>query len=251
MIDFHSHILPGIDDGAKDPEQSMDMLRACAAAGVKKVVLTPHCYHTDDKDIRDYIRQRNEKYRTLKKTAKDSGENLPEILLGCELHLSKFHAKSEYLRELAIEGTNYIMLEMPMGKWENELYDAIYSISLKGLRPIMAHIDRYFFGHKKDFHNLYSLDLAYQANCDSFLMPRIKKQMPYFFEAGAIHLLGSDMHNLSSRTTHMAECKKTIIEKYGQKYYDFLDRNSNLVLQNKDVDIQYFDKMTFWQKIKL
>lgn len=251
MIDFHSHILPGIDDGAKDINQSIKMLKICAENGVRKVVLTPHCYFSDDNDIRSYIRERNEKYRILKKAVSESGEKLPELLLGCELHLSKFHAKSEYLKELAIEGTNYIMLEMPMGKWEPVIYDTIYSISLKGLRPIIAHIDRYFYEHKEDFHNLFSFDLTYQVNCDSFLMRGIKKQMPYFFECGAIHILGSDMHNLTTRTTRMAECKDIIKNKYGEEYYRFIENNSNFVLENKEVDIHCFEKMGFWKKMKL
>lgn len=251
MIDFHSHILPDIDDGAKDVVRSIEMLKACAENGVKKVVLTPHCYFSKDSDIRHFIIERNEKYRLLKKAIKESGEKLPELILGCELHLNKLHSRSDYLKELAMEGTNYIMLEMPMGNWESILYDTIYSISLKGLRPIIAHIDRYFYEHKEDFHNLFSLDLTYQVNCDSFIIPGIKKHMHYFFECGAIHILGSDMHNLSNRTTKMAECKKIIQDKYGEEYYKFIEKNSELVLNNKETDIHCFEKMGFWKKMKL
>jgi len=251
MIDFHSHILQDIDDGAKNIEQSIKMLKLCAENGVDTVVLTPHCYYTDSDDIRRFIRERNEKYRILKQAIADSGEALPEVLLGCELHLNKLHAKSDYLKELAIEGTNYIMLEMPTGKWESVIYDTIYSVSIKGLRPIMAHIDRYYYDHQPDFHNLFSFDLTYQVNCDSFILPGIKKKMPYFFECGAIHILGSDMHNLTTRTTNMAECKKIIREKYGENCYKFISDNSRLVLANEDVNIHSFGKMSFWKKMKL
>lgn len=251
MIDFHSHILPEIDDGAKSMSEALDMLRTSFNAGVEKIVLTPHCYYTEDADIKGFIRKRNEKYRLLKKETEGCAHPLPEMLLGCELHLDKRHTDCRYLKELAIEGCDYILLELPSDRWSTEIFDAIYSITLSGLRPIIAHIDRYFFTHKKDFHNLYSLDLTYQVNCDSFLMPGIKKQMPYFFEAGAIHLLGSDMHNLSSRTTHMAECKKIITSKYGSEYYDFIEKNSRLVLQNKEVNLRCFDKMSLFKKIRL
>lgn len=251
MIDFHSHILPDIDDGAKNLEESLKMLKVCAENGVKKIVLTPHCYHTSDKEIKEFIRERNEKYRILKDAVSRSGEKLPELLLGCELHLNKAHANSKLLDELAIEGTNYIMLEMPVGKWKPVIYDTIYSISLKGLRPIMAHIDRYYLDHKDDFHNLFSYDLTYQVNCDSFLIPGFKKKMPYFFECGAIHILGSDMHNLKTRTTQMKKCSEIIKKKYGEHCYRFIQDNSKLVLDNKDVHIHSFGKMSFWQRIKL
>lgn len=251
MIDFHSHILPDIDDGAKSPEESIEMLKVCAENGVKTVVLTPHCYHTDENDIRNFIRERNEKFRLLKQEVEKSGLELPELILGCELHLNKVHSNSDYLKELAIQGTNYIMLELPMGKWEPVIYDTIYSIFLKGLRPIMAHIDRYYYGHQKDFHNLFSLDLAYQVNCDAFMTRGIKKKVPYLFECGAIHILGSDMHNLTSRTSRMAECREIIRTKYSENCYRYIRDNSRLVLDNKDVNIFSFGKMGFWQRMKL
>ncbi len=251
MIDFHSHLLPGIDDGAKNIEESIDMLKACYREGVRVLCLTPHCYHADDRHIREFITKRNHQYRLLKEAIKNIDHPLPELRLGCELHLNKVHPKSQYLKELSIEGTNYIMLEMTMGKWDTELYDAIYSISLKGLTPLMAHIDRYYFAHADDFYNLYSLDLAYQVNCDAFLMPKIKRKMPYFFESGAIHVLGSDMHNLTTRTTHMKQCRETIKKKYGEEYYKYISENSQLILDNKPVDIQLFKKMGFLKKLKL
>lgn len=251
MIDFHSHILPDIDDGAKDLEQALKMLKVSAENGVKKIVLTPHCYYTSDKDIKEFIRDRNEKFRILKDAVSRSKDKMPELLLGCELYLNKAHANSEYLKELAIEGTNYIMLEMPTGIWKPIIYETIYSICLKGFRPIMAHIDRYYADHHDDFYNLFSLDLTYQVNCDSFLTPYIKKKMPYFFECGAIHILGSDMHNLTSRTNQMLKCQKIIKTKYGEHCYKFIEDNSNLVLDNKDVHIHSFGKMGFWRKIML
>ena len=251
MIDFHSHILPGIDDGSSDIGESLEMLRLCVQNGVETVVLTPHCYYTDDSDIKAFIHDRNAKFRTLKEEIAKLNEPMPQLLLGCELHLNKAHAKSAFLKELAMECTSYIMLEMPMGKWEPELYDAIYSISIKGLRPLMAHIDRYWYEHEKDFHNLFSLDLSYQVNCDSFLHSRMKRKVPYFFERGAIHVLGSDMHNLTTRTTHMSECCDIIKNKYGENYLSFIHANANRILHNEETIIHSFPKMTFMQKIKL
>ncbi len=251
MIDFHSHILPDIDDGSASVEESLEMLRVAKKNGVDIVVLTPHCYYADDRDIREFIRNRNERYRILKAAVSECGEPLPELRLGCELHLNRRHEDSAFLNELAIEGTDYIMLEMPMRKWEPGIYDTIYSITLKGLKPIMAHIDRYMAEHQKNFPDLFSLDLVYQVNCDSFLMPGIRKQMPMLFERGAIHILGSDMHNLTNRTNNMAECKKRILEKYGKAYYDFLERNSKSVIENGEVEHVYFEKMGFFKKITL
>ncbi len=251
MIDFHSHILPGIDDGAKDIEKSLLMLGECKKNGVETVVLTPHCYFTEDVDIRDFIINRNEKYRLLKEAIKNSGEEFPELRLGCELYLNNQHRNSAFLKELAIEGTNYIMLEMPVGEWDSEIYETIYTITLKGLRPMLAHIDRYYLEHREDFHNLFSFDLAYQVNCGAFLFSKFKKNMPYFFEHGAIHVLGSDMHNLSTRNTKMAECEKVLKTAYDMEYYNYLKRNGELIINNKETEIKFFEKMSFFKKLKI
>lgn len=251
MIDFHSHILPEIDDGAPDIEISLLMLKKCAEIGIETIVLTPHCYYFQDEDICDFITLRNQKYAELKNAMAKDGGKFPKVLLGTELHLSKFHSRCEHIKELVIEGTNYILIEMPGGKWESDLYETLYSLMLKGLRPIMAHIDRYLYGHRKDFHNLYSLDLAYQVNADAFLLRGIKKKMPYFFEHGAIHILGSDMHNLAERNNRMNEAKNVLLTKYGKDYYDFLAENSKLILNNEEFNIECFEKMKFKQRIKL
>ena len=251
MIDFHSHILPEIDDGAPDTETSLSMLKKCAEIGVETVVLTPHCYFFLEEDIIDFVKTRNEKYSLLKEAMIRDGGKFPKVLLGAELHLSKFHSRVDCLKDLAIEGTNYILIEMPVGKWESDLYETLYSLSLKGLRPILAHIDRYLYGHRKDFHNLFSLDLAYQVNADAFLMRGIKKKMPYFFEHGAIHILGSDMHNLSERNTRMKEAKSVLLNKYGKDYYNFIAENSKLIINNEEFNIECFEKMKFSKRMKL
>ena len=251
MIDFHSHILPEVDDGAPDMGTALAMLRKCTEIGIDTIVLTPHCYYIQDEDISDFINLRNQKYSELKEAMKMDGGNFPKVLLGAELHLSKFHARSQLLNGLAIEGTNYILIEMPAGKWETDLYDLLYSLSLKGLRPILAHIDRYFYGHRKDFHNLFSLDLAYQVNADAFLLRGIKKKTPYFFEHGAIHILGSDMHNLAERNNRMNEAKQVLLTKYGKDYYDFIEENSQLIINNEEFNIECFEKMPFKKRIKL
>ena len=163
MIDFHSHVLPNIDDGAHNIEMSIEMLRESKRQNVKTVVATPHCYITDEDKLEHYIKKREEKFLELKKAMEETGEELPEIKLGCEVRMMKEIEDIELLRPLCIENTDYILIEMPSGKWNVNDYDALYRISLKGMKPIMAHIER-FWDQKDEFYNLYSLELLYQIN---------------------------------------------------------------------------------------
>ena len=250
MIDFHSHILPQIDDGAQNIKMSLDMLSESYRQGVRTVVATPHCYIANEYDIDIFLEKREKSYNILKKAMAEDGRDLPEIVLGCELQISKNVYHFEKLRPLCIENTDYILVEMPYGKWTEDCYDYLYELTLKGMRPIMAHIER-FIGKKKDFHNLYSLDLLYQVNADSFLSPFVKRHLPDLFEKGIIQLLGSDMHNTTRRATHMKNAVERIVNGYGDGLVNYLMTNARKVINNESVEILRFEKMSFFRKFKL
>lgn len=250
MIDFHSHILPGIDDGAEDVKMSIRMLRESFRQGVKTVVATPHCYLFDESNIREFIEKRNESYRLLTEAMKKESEPLPEIKLGCELRIMREPSDMGLLRELCIENTDYIMVEMPYKKWNDNHYDWLYSLILKGMRPIMAHIER-FWGNKKDFYNLYGLDLVYQINAESVLSFPDKFNIAKLFSEGAVHILGSDMHNTNQRATKMAKARSTLISGYGEDRFNYLMDNAKSILNNEEVVKRKFPEPTFIQKLKL
>ena len=250
MIDFHSHILPQIDDGAQNVKVSLDMLSESYRQGVRTIVATPHCRITNEQDIDNFLEKREKSYDMLKKAMATDKRIFPKIVLGCELQIAKNVHNFERLRTLCIENTNYILVEMPYEKWNEDCYDFLYKLTLKGMRPIIAHIER-FLGKKKEFYNLYSLDLLYQVNADSFLSPFMKRNLPNLFEKGAIQLLGSDMHNTTRRATHMKNAVERIIKGYSQNLVDYMMTNAEKVLNNEKVEIVRFEKMSFFRKFKL
>ena len=250
MIDFHSHVLPHIDDGAHDIEMSLEMLRESKRQNVDTVVATPHCYITDESKLEHYIQKRKERFEELKKAIAKSGEDLPELKLGCEVRMMKLIDDIELLRPLCIENTDYILIEMPSGKWNVNDYDALYRILLKGMKPIMAHIER-FWDQKDEFYNLYSLELVYQINADALLNRPYKSIIPKLFEAGAVHIMGSDMHNMDTRKTCMAEAAQKITQVYGEDRLEYLMNNAQNVLENKKVKRKSFEKLTFFERLKI
>lgn len=250
MIDFHSHILPHIDDGAQNVQISLDMLAESYRQGVGTVIATPHCRIASEKDIDIFLEKREKSYEILKNAIKNDKRELPEIVLGCELQVSGNVRHFEKLLPLCIENTSYILVEMPYTRWNEDCYDFLYELLLNGMRPIMAHIER-FLNKRKDFYNLYSLDLLYQVNADSFLSPFVRGQLPDLFSSGAIQFLGSDMHNMTRRPTMMKKASERIIKSYGEQRFKQLTDNAALALKNEPVPVIKYEKMSFFKKLRV
>lgn len=140
MLDIHSHILPDIDDGAKTIEESIEILQELKSQGCTHVIATPHfCAQTTD--IEDFKVIFNKKYKELLEAVK--GMDLPEILPGCEVYFFNGIATCADLDELTLNGSEYILLELPE-KLTPRVLDAIIDLNLnRGYTPIIAHIERY------------------------------------------------------------------------------------------------------------
>ena len=123
MVDFHTHILPGIDDGSPDTDTSLKMLESLYQQGVDKVVLTPHFYITRD-NMKNFLRRRTQAAQALISAAKNR-ENLPKAVIGAEVLLFPEISGMDNLDKLCIEGTNYMLIEMPFAKWSNVTYDSL------------------------------------------------------------------------------------------------------------------------------
>ena len=250
MIDFHSHILPGIDDGAQSVEMSLNMLSESYNQGVRTIIATPHCYINKETQFEKYNAGRLQSFKRLKEAIENNPGNYPQIKLGCELRVMDEITDAKVLKPLCIENTNYILVEMPYKKWSMSHYDFLYALLLNGMRPVMAHIER-FRAYKNEFGNLFSLDLLYQVNADAFISNAMKRFMPYLFEHGAAQVIGSDMHNVTSRTSHMKEAQKAVARGYGQARWDYMQDNAGLILENKQIEPVAFPKMGFLEKLKL
>ncbi len=232
MIDFHSHILPGVDDGAENLDTSITMLSKSYADGVKTIVSTSHCYPMKKNAIPDFLEKREQAYKALTEHAKRTLGDFPKIVPGCELHISEGVCREANLEKLCIEGTQYILLEMPYSAWTDAAFEEVYQISRRGLKPIMAHLDRYI-GQESMFHELYSLDVLFQINTSAFLEGKNGKKMLNWFRNDLIHVIGTDTHNLTTRPPNLKECYELIKKNYGWEYVDFLQHNNERILENK------------------
>lgn len=245
MIDFHSHMLPGIDDGAQDVDTSLKMLSASFDAGVGTVVLTPHCHPRSQEHIDKFLEERDLALKTLSSAIK---EELPKIVPASEIRIYADLHKYKRLDELCILGTNYILLEMPYELWKDYAFEEIYQLTRLGFRPVMAHLDR-FLDQEKHFREIYSLDALVQINTSAFLEIPTRKKMADLFENGHIHVIGSDAHDLFDRKPDMAQAYDVILRKFGAEYIDYIDYAGESILKNEDVCPSHFPKLNPIKKL--
>lgn len=197
FTDYHSHILPEIDDGSKSAEESVQMLEKLSEQGLERVVATPHFYAHREESVESFIKKRKSAYEKLCR------KNIPvkEIYLGAEILMESGISECDGIEKLAIEGTNLILLEPPYYDCPKNLTDEIYSISYDyKLKPIIAHIHRYIgLYEKSEIEELLKIDAIFQINNQAFRNFREKHFVKSLIKEGYPLVFGSDCHNMTSR----------------------------------------------------
>lgn len=217
IVDFHTHILPCVDDGSASLEESIAMLRCEAEQGVSKVVLTPHFYANHDSPERFLSRRQRAVEQLTEAMADENG--LPALLVGAEVHFFDGISDSEYLSRLAIGNTGCVMVEMPMRDWSDRMLYELEGIRQKqGLTPIIAHLDRYIqpFATHGLPERLAQLPVAVQANGSFFIHRSTRGLAIKLLRQGKLHLLGSDCHDLKKRPPNLGDALQVIRHKLGE-----------------------------------
>lgn len=240
MIDFHSHIIPGIDDGSESAEMSIEMLRRSTQHGVTTVLSTSHCYPRYTESIDHFLDRRRRGMDVLSKAMAETDMSLPEIRLGCEVNMYTDIAEFKNIAGLCIENTDYIMVEMPYDPWKEWMIDSVYKLTVMGLKPVMAHIDRFLMQDTAMLNSLYELDVLYQVNADLFTERRMAKFADKLLSEGHAHVLGSDMHNLEKRRPNMGEAYESIVKRYGEECAEYFTVNAEKILNNEPVSELFF-----------
>lgn len=235
VTDFHSHILPGIDDGSKHTQISIQMMEREMADGVNKIVLTPHFYAMKD-SVDRFLDRRQSSYNRL--TAAIAGRSdLPQLLTGAEVYYFPGMGKAEQLLQLCISGTDILMLEMPFAQWtEAMVQDVKDMIYRRHLSVIIVHIERYYrFQKKKEYWNeIFRLPVTAQLNAECFTGGFRERHFGIrYLKSGASALLGTDCHNLESRAPQLAKARTYIQKKLGQETLDRIDRLGSEILKHE------------------
>ncbi len=230
-IDFHSHILPCLDDGSSSVEESLHLLDIMAQNGTDVVVCTPHFY-CHEISISSFLSARQNSYEQLKPYLKPEH---PKILLGSEVLYSSKLNQLDDLKKLCIQGTNYLLLEMPYLRLSGQMIDAVSDLVDCGkVKVLIAHIERYLnFTDYSDLEELMSLDVLGQLNANSFLDRKTKRICFKLMNQGFVQVIGSDMHH-ENRGVPVNKAYTVIEKKYGSDKISRIEESGKRLLNDME-----------------
>ena len=225
FVDIHSHILPSVDDGAKNIEESLKLLSALQEQGVTDVFLTPHFYpHIMSGE--DFLEARAKSYKML--TDAVLGKELPNLYLGCELYYFDRMGAVGDIKPFTLGDSHYLLLELEMAAVSDIVIETLEGICEMGYIPIFAHIERYLGcrGIKRILKLIKDGKCMAQVNAAAILSFGNKKIFK-LIKKGYIHIIGSDTHSLEERPPYMDEALRKIAQNCGEEQRDILIENSH------------------------
>lgn len=237
--DFHSHILPGIDDGAQSVQDSLKMLDMMGSSfkdGTHYVVATPHfkAREITDDIIDSYIEERNDAFNVLKTEMPDKSN---QIILGSEVALSRDLTECDNVGKLVMGKSDIIMLEMPFLPYKPWMYDVVANIRYTHkLVPMIAHFERYISIYRRDdYAELFEFpDAIFQFNASSLKVRKLRKLIFAALESGIPLVMGSDCHDIKSRVPDYANGLKILEKKLPEDaFHYFLEMNENILSEMK------------------
>lgn len=195
MLDFHTHLLPAVDDGSRTPAESSELMTALNDLGFDGVVLTPHFYPYKEA-MHDFVKRRDEAFSAFEKT----GSEKMTLYTGCECFLHEYLFHAEDISPLCLAGTPYLMIELSYRRedGENMLKMTDKLVSAYNVTPVLAHIERYPYIMKDERFLLKFIELGClaQTNLKSFSDFFLKKKLADYLNKGYINFLGTDTHRL-------------------------------------------------------
>ena len=197
MVDFHTHILPGIDDGSRSVGESVALLRMLMGQGVHAVAATPHFY-ADRTSPERFLEAREGAWQQLRSYL---FPELPEVSLGAEVQYFEGISGVKEINLLKIQGSDLLMLEMPFQHWTDRMITDVLELNGRpDMQIVLAHIERYLSEQPRGiWQYLCRNGILMQSNVSFFADWRTRRKAVSMLEKGEIHLLGSDCHNKTNR----------------------------------------------------
>ncbi len=219
-IDVHSHILPGIDDGAKDYDISMQMLETALNDGISRIILTPH--NKPGRPLPELPRLREKADRLQ---AQLSGKGMEaELYIGSELYYrSELVSELESGQALTLAGSRYILVEFGFMDDFDYIRSGIYTLLAGGYYPILAHAERYrsVCMKKTGISDLVEMGSYIQLNAGSILGMsgwKVRQFTRSLLKQHLVHFIATDAHDTKKRAPYLADCADYVEKKYGREY---------------------------------
>lgn len=231
MLDIHTHILPGIDDGSRSVEQSVSMLQCEAEQGVTTVALTPH-YDAKRETPAQFVQRREVAKEHLLNEIGDR-KRMPVMLSGAEVALFEGLSRIEDLEMLCIADTRVMLVEMPFCRWTKRMLREVEALQqLRGVKPILAHIERYLsFQPKSIWSELSDGGIWLQCNTSFFLRWQTRWRAMAMMKKHLIDFVASDCHGTEYRPPNLNAAMEKIRKKAGPESIAFLQSNEEALLE--------------------
>lgn len=230
MIDFHSHLLPALDDGSSSVSESLAMLAMEKEQGVDFVFCTPH-FHANAGSVSEFLEKREASFESLSEKLPDRS---PRLLMGAEVRYYNGISRMEDLEKLKIEGTDLLLLEMPSTRWTDYTVKELLSLaSARNLTLVLAHVERYEpFQSKDSFDRLRREGILMQVNASYFTEIFTSRRAIRQLAQGAVQLIGSDCHDLRHRPPRIGAAYARIEKKLGPDFVRQIHRFGESLLVN-------------------
>lgn len=238
MTDIHSHILFGVDDGSSSLEESLKLLKKMESVGFNNIILTPH--FIEDSRYQALNDEKLARLTALKEAAINAGIQV-NLYLGNEIFVN------DHIPDLINEGkvyplngTKYVLFELPFHNQILNLQDIIYEIKYQGYIPVLAHPERYAY-FQEDYSLVDSLKeegLLFQSNFSSILGhfgKHAQKLLKYMLKNEYIDFLGTDIHHADKAYVidNFKKIEKHIKKIAGENYYERIISNGNNLIKEK------------------
>ncbi|OGO79275.1 MAG: hypothetical protein A2Y23_01505 [Clostridiales bacterium GWB2_37_7] len=240
LVDLHCHILPGIDDGAKDLNTTLAMCQIAEQDGTDSIIATPHFIHGAINNHRELI---HSKVIELNSYIREQNINI-ELYPGCEAFICPELPKM--VREghvCTLNNTQYILIELPMASVPEYTIDVIYKLKLDGYIPIIAHPERNaVIAHKPnillDLINRGALTQVNATSVKGLFGKEVMSTAIDLIQHKMVHFLASDAHTTGGRSPKLSSAMSIIDSKVSLETLETIISNSQAVLKGEPIMIE-------------
>lgn len=236
MVDLHTHLLPGIDDGAATVTETYQLIESLIKQSVTTAACTPH-YNPAEISLAEFVDNRTRAYNSLQKAK-------IRLLTGSEVALNEYLFHYTDLSPLCIGLTRYILIELPFDKsFKAEVFVWLERLlNYYNLIPIIAHIEKYPAAKKKrTIIKLKKLGCILQMNASSIVQKNTRKRALSLNKKKFIDVIASDCHNLTKRPPELSVAYGILKNNFGMDYIRKLIANGDFIVD----DIPLKDKSEY------
>lgn len=240
MVDFHNHILHNVDDGSKNIDQSLNMIKTASDQGITKIIQTVHYQHPKMENKNTEHSFLLNRMNELQEKIYDCNINI-ELFLGAEVYYLPNLVSLIDIPFVTLGDGKFMLIEFSTNIYPQGYENQFYELQINGITPIVAHPERYRFIQNDikiiedwlDRGYLIQVDAGSLLGCFGDLT---KKTSEKLIDNSFVHFIGSDAHNDKRRNFCLKNAYDIVSDRISKKYVNYLIGNSLKILQSKDID---------------